>query len=173
MRNGVLHCAVIVVSTLAGTIACSASGPIATLFKSTEQQAAVAPTAAETLPAVRAPRPFRQRANGNCSLPAPNPPGVCRFAFDEVPANRLLEIANVNCVSGTANGGIYVLAKAGNYTKLIPSVYAAIPKQQDTNIGMATGPFFIPAGERLYIWADGAPETGSFCTIQGTLYRTD
>jgi hypothetical protein len=172
MRCSAFVCVLVAASTLGGTLACFASSPITTLLKSAEQQAA-APAAAEILPPIREPQPYRQKVTGNCELSPPAPAGVCRFAFDQIPANRLLEMTNVNCFSVFNEGGPFALTKSANFTKFFSSMFAAVPRQAGSYVGIAAGPFFMMAGERLIIWGDGSPGTGAFCTIQGQLYRTD
>ena len=136
--------------------------------------ARVAPSAARALPAPTGEgRPFRQTVIGDCSFESPSPDHIagpfCRFPGIAVATNRLLKIENVSCLM-VPPLGLLLLATSGKVSRLFSSVIGAGLLEGFFTLG---GPFYVPPGEKVFIWGRSDPGGSATCTVHGLLLPID
>jgi hypothetical protein len=157
-------------------LACSASTSHADITKSDimkmlmqRGEVSQAGTPRQVLPAISNPRPLRQGLLVNCNVNTMLGANTCIMAFDVVPAGRLVQIDKMNCISPNGSAVLFNTEIKVNGNRILGFTQ---PPIEGTTGGVATGPFYLKAGERPLLAATAAvPTETAICTISGTLWQ--
>ncbi|MEJ8574463.1 hypothetical protein [Microbaculum marinum] len=121
---------------------------------------------AQTLPAPKDSRPFRQTKRVLC-----NTEEVCTFLLQKVRANRLLELQNISCFTTGMSPGA-VLTNSPDPDDLETSVVAVIPAINDSvSATNGAGPYYFKGGEQVIILMSGLAGGVGVCSIYGTISK--